>query len=156
MKIFGRYGTGIVVVLGLALSMSLAADEGRDDSLSKANKAAINAKGKAEAIEPELPRDPFWPIGYVPVEEVEAKTNGVAVVQRKIVKTFKPNWPKLKTLGSVRTPEGAWQILIKDVGWVKKGNIVKLSRPDAVYFWKVDDVTKNEAKLSTLDAKPRN
>ncbi|MCK5849354.1 MAG: hypothetical protein KAH23_00460, partial [Kiritimatiellae bacterium] len=93
-------------------------------------------------------RDPFWPIGFVPV-------SADADLQNKIQKTNPINWPKLKVLGISKSRKG-YMALIKDIGTVKEGKVLEIKKGRRKYKIRIDSITKKGIKTTNLETSPIN
>ena len=105
---------------------------------TKANKAS---KTKTLTL-----RDPFWPIGFVPVSADKD-------LQDKIIIANPINWPKLKILGISKSNKG-YMALIKDIGTVKKGRILNIKQGRRNYQIRIDSITSKGIKTTNLKTTP--
>ena len=96
-------------------------------------------------------RDPFWPIGYT--RKLPVKVDPTKPKPPPEVKTFTPNWPKLKLKAVTSSPKGYIAIIDK-IGLVVEGQVVRLKSGDAIYSWRIGKITKKGFSCKELDAKP--
>ena len=100
--------------------------------------------------EPQL-RDPFWPIGYKKQKpkDLQKEVKKVEEDKRKLIK-----WPKLNVKG-ITKGVGGYVALVKDVGIVSPGRIIKIESKRLVYRWKIKAISATGLSLRKLDVTPR-
>jgi len=114
------------------------------------------------ATETAVRRDPFWPVGYVPLAARPPVTNEAPVVvePEKVEEEPAPviKWPELYARGLTQTPEKDYIAFLDGIGMIEEGDSVRVVRDSTVFTWRVDRITKDGAKLRRVSAvakKPR-
>ena len=132
-----RQISAAAALCGLAICMvnnlsALAADEPAKEK---------KAPGKEENL-----RDPFWPVGFIPQSADEQ-------LRKQIQKTNPVNWPKLNPIGFSKTPKGN-MVLLKGIGPVEEGRVIKLKKGRRVYVYKIGSITDKQFKAIRVDTYP--
>ena len=133
-------GTGCVLLITGVLHALISTGLGAETSV------ASNSTNR-------LPRDPFWPIGYVPrvvQQEIESQQQ---VVQHQAQAKALVQWPSLSLTGITKT--GDRNIgLIGGVGLVETGDVVRMSRDGVIYKWVITKITEQGLSYKRISAKP--
>ena len=133
-------GTGCVLLITGVLHALISTGLGAETSVTS------NATNR-------LPRDPFWPIGYVPRVVQEAIESQQQAVQHQAQAKALVQWPSLSLSGITKI--GDRNIgLIGGVGLVETGDVVRMSRDGVIYKWVITEITKQGLSYKRISAKP--
>lgn len=100
-----------------------------------------------------VPRDPFWPVGYVPKPRVPETARVPPSAPPTAAKRPPPEWPALKVTGIMQTARGPLAV-VEGVGLVEEGSVVRRQIGGYVYRWRVDRITPERLVYTRLDVQP--
>lgn len=85
-------------------------------------------------------RDPFWPVGYNPVESSHDQEPDIPQLE----------WPPLPVRGRARAGDGSFRALIQGAGVVETGETVSLFSQGHWFHWRIDAITPEEVRATPL------
>lgn len=95
------------------------------------------------------PRDPFWPVGYVPRPKEDPAEQDIEVIPRYVER-----WPKLVLRGIILQGKEKYMAVLDGVGIVETGEVVAIERGGLVYRWQIDKINRTEISYTRLAARP--
>lgn len=116
--------------------------------------------------EPNLKRDPFWPVGYTPKPRVAATTTNESATTRSTVPEEKPipvNWDAarktldirgISLIGRDKQTNTAKYLAMIGGKLVEVGDIVSVSYMSRIYRWKVTSISPDGISLAKQDLRP--
>ena len=148
-------------LVALALTMALLGVASRAQEISEPVDAAAPtvdtnapaAENVATTNQTELPRDPFWPVGYEPPPEVPEPEEDPA----EDVPELPPvliQWPQLELKGVTTSSDGRVIALLSGVGLVEKGDVVVQKKKGVRYSWRITTVAPGKLEYEKLTADP--
>jgi len=96
--------------------------------------ASTESKSENEAAE-EVPRDPFWPVGYRP--KAANEDDGGLLPKVKTIK-----WPSLNLKSIARASGGTHVAILEGVGIVEVGDIVTVKKDGLIFKWRIEAITE--------------
>ena len=96
------------------------------------------------------PRDPFWPVGYVPVPEEEEQGEKKEI---KVIARPRENWPKLVLRGIVRHGHDKHFAMLDKIGLVQPGDVVRIQQQGLIYEWKIQAISETGVSYIKLGAR---
>ena len=110
--------------------------------------ASTNATASGESATNQMPRDPFWPIGYIPI----AKRKSITVQQASstnVVVNEEPQWDaamkKLELKGIMKKGSGFVAVINDEV--VRPKDSISVTFNGRKYFWIIGDITAKGVKF---------
>jgi hypothetical protein len=146
---------GIAFVATVIISTPYVRAQTSDESASSVAPAPAAVSGAATNPVVAIPRDPFWPLGYVPRPKVVP--SGSDSVQSAPTPAVEPEieirWPEIRLRGLVKNAKGGFLAIIDPFGLVEPGQILELEQGGLLYRWKVSTITGRGASCSRLDTR---
>lgn len=100
-------------------------------------------------------RDPFWPVGYVRIDKEKLEREREEEERRKREaeknKQMPIAWPKIDVTAVSKTPNG-YIAMIRGIGFVEKGQIIKISQQGILYRWEITTINDQGVSYKKLDA----
>lgn len=136
---------GAVVCVVLAFSAVAGRAQNTDATATTTPTNAVAAAPTSGATER---RDPFWPVGYPPPEPVpEDVAEKQETIRQSVV-----DWPELRLAGLTRQADGTYIALIRGLGWISEGELIRCRRKDVEYHWRAEEIGKAGARCTRLRA----
>jgi hypothetical protein len=101
----------------------------------------------AAASAVDMPRDPFWPVGYRPKPKTPENSEDQFPESRV-------QWPELALKGITRAGEGSYLAILEGIGVVEAGDVVSIQRDDLVYRWRINEIKERGVAHTRLDVRP--
>jgi hypothetical protein len=145
----------IALIATAVISTPYVSAQTADESASSSAPAAAAVSGGTTNPVIAIPRDPFWPLGYVPRPKVTPKdSNSTPDAATPVVEPeIEIRWPDLRLRGLVKNAQGAFLAIIDPFGLVEPGQILELEQGGLLYRWRVSTITGRGASCSRLDTR---
>lgn len=122
-------------------------------------------EGPGEVLEGSKPRDPFWPVGYVPKKVLKPKDKGFiknASTQELVPAPVRvPLWDEARRKLDIRgmslihdkNSKAPKYIAMVAGKLVETGDVVIVKHEERVYRWRVVDISEEGVSLQKLDVR---
>ncbi len=90
-------------------------------------------------------RDPFWPVGYIPVADRSPDEE-----QEETIDDRETTWPALPVRGSSRAADRTYRALVEGVGIVEEGDIVSLPHQGLWFHWRIGRIDSQRLRFTRL------
>ncbi len=93
-------------------------------------------------------RDPFWPVGYIPVPKSEKEKEQQITHMKSLIE-----WPKLKLQGITRTGDDRYIAVLDKIGIIEEGDIISVQKDGLIYRWRIDKINDRGISPKRLNVK---
>ncbi len=132
-----------LLAMGLGTPLSAFSQEESGPEPASANSSMPQPAGEGEGRG--LRRDPFWPVGFVPADPVQAAA--AADAEESIPQMA---WPSLPVRGRSRAPDGTFRVLIDGIGIVGVNRKVSIQKNGYWFHWRVVHIDEEGVRLARL------